>query len=366
MRLIQFRPRSLRRFALSACLFLLTCVAALMVSAAAIADPAPASPFMNLERSEQTGGDGSANEASDDSLGVMTRLLIMQHQLQQGLNARIRALHQHSGPETAWLLIVASFVYGFVHAAGPGHGKMVIGSYLLSHPGRLRSGLLLSWLAALLQALTAVVLVFGLITIAGMLSRDALASAATAELLSFGLIALLGMALVARAARRLIGTTRQGAATPKPDQHAHAHGHAHQHHHALDAAGNCCGHAHHVVPSDGGRWPMVATVLAVGSRPCTGAVLVLLGTHLLGLWLAGIIAVFAMAVGTALAISLLATLAVHARSLALRLVGQRVGSDRLQAIGDVLALIGGLVILTIGALLVLGAWTSPGPVLVRF
>jgi nickel/cobalt transporter (NicO) family protein len=286
-----------------------------------------------------------------ESPGVMARLLAVQYQLQQTLNQRIRALHQRAGPEAAWLLIVASFGYGVMHAAGPGHGKLVIGSYLLSHPGRLRAGLLLSLAASLLQALTAVLLVFGLIHLAGLLGRDALAQVATAELFSFVLVAGLGAALSLRAARRLFAGRAGASVAP--------HGHA-------PAGEPCCGHAHHVGPETEGRWPMIATVLAVGSRPCTGAVLVLVGTHLLGLWVAGVVAVVAMALGTALAISVLAALAVHARGLALTIAARRFGGPAgLRRLADALALLGGLLIFAVGVLFVLGALVTQTPLLYR-
>jgi High-affinity nickel-transport protein len=52
-----------------------------------------------------------------------------------------------------------SFVYGVFHAAGPGHGKAVICSYLLANEETWRRGVVLSFASALLQAATAVAIV---------------------------------------------------------------------------------------------------------------------------------------------------------------------------------------------------------------
>ena len=52
-----------------------------------------------------------------------------------------------------WLLVGLSFAYGIFHAAGPGHGKAVISSYMLANEVALRRGILLSFVSAFLQAL---------------------------------------------------------------------------------------------------------------------------------------------------------------------------------------------------------------------
>lgn len=46
--------------------------------------------------------------------------------------------------------------------------------------------------------------------------------------------------------------------------------------------------------------------LAVGIRPCSGAILVLVVANGLGLWAAGILAAYVMALGTAATVALLA------------------------------------------------------------
>lgn len=57
------------------------------------------------------------------------------------------------------MLIALSFVYGVFHAVGPGHGKAVIVTYLGSHKESLSRGALISFLAALFQAIVAIILV---------------------------------------------------------------------------------------------------------------------------------------------------------------------------------------------------------------
>ncbi len=62
-------------------------------------------------------------------------------------------------------------------------------------------------------------------------------------------------------------------------------------------------------------------ILAVGVRPCSGAIIVLVFALSQGLFLAGVAATFVMALGTGLTVASLAVLAVSARSVAIRLSG---------------------------------------------
>ena len=58
-----------------------------------------------------------------------------------------------------WTLLALSFPYGIVHAAGPGHGKAVVSSYLLATRQTLRNGIVLAFMASLAQAVGAIALI---------------------------------------------------------------------------------------------------------------------------------------------------------------------------------------------------------------
>jgi nickel/cobalt exporter len=64
-----------------------------------------------------------------------------------------------------------------------------------------------------------------------------------------------------------------------------------------------------------------SAVAAVGLRPCSGALIVLTFAFLNGLWVGGILSVLAMAVGTGITVALLATIAVTAKNVAVKLAG---------------------------------------------
>ncbi|MFW5680571.1 MAG: nickel/cobalt transporter [Pseudomonadota bacterium] len=265
-------------------------------------------------------------------------------EIQRSLHARLAAALdavRTGGLGAAWPLVALSFGYGVFHAAGPGHGKIVISTYLATHESRLPPALRLTAAAALAQAVTAIVAVHTAVTLLGFGLRQARTEVDRLESLSFALVALLGALLTGRALRALWRRRR-----------------------APDRACASCGH-HHPPPvsstSGGGRWAALGVVASVGLRPCTGAVVVLLLAYAGDLRLVGIVAVLAMAVGTALTTGALASLAVLARRTAVRLVAWLPdGGGRLALALDVAALLGGLVILALGGLL-LDASLQPAP-----
>lgn len=222
-----------------------------------------------------------------------------------------------------WVLGGLSFLYGIFHAAGPGHGKVVISSYVLANETQLRRGLMLSVLSALLQSVVAVVLV---LIAAGLLGLTSVAMSDVANwigIASYGLVILLGLWLVAR---KVFGWGHQHS---HADMAHKAHGHLHEHdehghaHHQHDHHHDHSDHAHIVGPgaTTGSLREQLGVVLAVGLRPCSGALVVLVFALSQGLLPAGIAAVLLMGAGTAITVATLATLAVSAKGLARRVGG---------------------------------------------
>jgi ABC-type nickel/cobalt efflux system permease component RcnA len=237
----------------------------------------------------------------------------------------------------AWTLMLLSFGYGVFHAAGPGHGKAVISAWLLATENELHRGVLIALLSAVIQAMTAILIVSILLVAVASVGAAARDVAGVLESASYGLIALMGLYLVWTALR--------------PHGHAH-HGHDHHDHH-----GHECTHPH--VPEAKqmkGAWSLTkafSLAFAVGIRPCTGAILVLIFANALGLYWAGIASTFAMAVGTFLTVSAIAAIAVYSKKLAMRLARQ---DDRwLDWLAFALRFAGGAAIAGLGAILFLGS-----------
>lgn len=241
-----------------------------------------------------------------------------QRDFQNRIAGSLRALRAGE-PGAIMALMLVCFAYGFFHAIGPGHGKILVGGYGLARktPWLRLGGVAL--LSSLGQAVTAIVLVYGAISLL-QLGRDSLIGVAekTMAPLSYGAIAAIGLWLLLRGARKLWRATGVGSqgghdlggSTEPTSGHGHArshsHSHSHDHNHDHGASEVCsdCGHRHgpsleEVSGLQTWREAMVL-IAGIAVRPCTGALFVLVITWQMGIALAGIAGAFAMALGTAL------------------------------------------------------------------
>ncbi|KKB80469.1 hypothetical protein VW35_06775 [Devosia soli] len=243
----------------------------------------------------------------------------LQDQQRAFYGAMTRSLDALRNDWTAfWVLGGLSFLYGIFHAAGPGHGKVVISSYVLANEHQLRRGIALSAVSALLQSLVAIAFV---LVLAGLLRLTSTAIGDAAHwvgVLSYGLVAALGAWLVIR---KIFGLGHHHHHAPEARQDIW-HDHAHEdHHHDHDHPE----HMHHAVsPADlSGNWrEQLGVVLAVGLRPCSGALVVMVFALSQGLLAAGVASVLLMGLGTAITVAVLASLAVGAKGLLGRLGGE--------------------------------------------
>jgi nickel/cobalt transporter (NicO) family protein len=295
-----------------------------------------------------------------------------------------------------WGLMGVSFVYGIFHAAGPGHGKAVISSYLLANEETWRRGVALSFASALLQAMTAVALVTVAAVLIGATAKVMGDAVRVIELVSYTLIVLVGARLLWVKGRALIRTwhTLRSGAGPKEaacrvertsddshhcdhhdhghhHDHDHEHGHAHDRHEAAHAHQHAhehdteegvlpWGHAHGPEPEElagpGGWRRGLSAIVAVGLRPCSGAIIVLVFALAQGLFLAGVASTFVMGLGTAMTVSAIASLAVGAKTVARQLAVTRAGYGTLALRGVEVG--AALVVMLFGLLLLTGTIAS--------
>lgn len=238
-----------------------------------------------------------------------------QRQVQGTLAGAIRAL-RGGQPGALAALMAVCFLYGVVHAAGPGHGKMLIGGYGLASRVRLAPLAGIALAASLAQAAAAVVLVYAGVWLAGW-TRERLTGVADAVLLplSYAAFAGIGAWLVWRGARTLArsraAARHDGHRPAMPDRH-HDHAAAHDHDHGPD-----CGHRHGPTLDEidrvSGLRDAALLVGGIALRPCTGAIFLLLLTWQMGIGAAGILGAFAIGLGTASVTLVVAGLAVWAR-----------------------------------------------------
>jgi ABC-type nickel/cobalt efflux system permease component RcnA len=273
--------------------------------------------------------------------GIFGWILAKQSEFYREMSSTIRAAK--SDGSAVWTLLGISFAYGIFHAAGPGHGKAVISSYLVANEETARRGIVLSFASAMLQALVAVALVAVLAWLLSSTAKTMCSAEKAIEIVSYGLIAAFGARLVWTKGG---GFMRALQAKPVPAMAVvrhHDHGHAHHHHdhlhghdhHSHDHAHHDhahgqghvhdehCGHSHGPTPDQlagpGGWQRGLGAIFAVGLRPCSGAILVLVFALAQGLFWAGIAATFVMGLGTAITVATIAVVAVSAKGLARRL-----------------------------------------------
>jgi nickel/cobalt exporter len=300
--------------------------------------------------------------------GIVGWLLTKQSEFYRAMSATIKAAK--SDGSAVWTLLAISFAYGIFHAAGPGHGKAVISSYLVANEETAKRGIVLSFVSALMQALVAVLIVGIGAWVLNVTAKTMCSTERWVEIASYGLIAAFGARLVWSKGRGFIRALRPSLPAAGPQlamahasasahmhdhhghdhhhDHGHAHAHAHGHSHAAHAEAHAhahhdhghthvhdehCGHSHGPTPDQlagpGGWTRGLSAVFTVGIRPCSGAILVLVFALAQGMFWAGIAATFVMGLGTAITVATIAIIAVSAKGLAARFAGGRDGSGAL-------------------------------------
>lgn len=341
----------------------LCCLAALAAIVALAVDPALAQ--MAQRPFAVPGGEGGGR-----ATGIAGWLLSEQAALNHLMTANVKALH--SDGTAVWELLGLSFAYGVFHAAGPGHGKALIASYMLANERALRRGIVLAFLAAILQAFVAIALVSVAALLFNATSAQMNRAANVVEIASYLGIAAIGGWLVWTKGHalaqtiRLVLTNRSALASASifadaPWRPALAIGAASQYRAESPGVATAseaeCGHLHAPDPAqlgDGFSWRgAAATVVAAGARPCSGAILILVFALAQGLYAAGVGSALAMALGTALTTGALASLAVYAKAVAVRFA--RGDFSRTILIARTLELLAALVVLAFGLALLFGA-----------
>ncbi|MES0133737.1 nickel/cobalt transporter [Mesorhizobium sp. M0016] len=367
--------------------------------------------FLGQAHAQSSLGIG-VNDGMAPTTGPFAHILmwinLRQQEFYRALAAAMKAMREDGSK--MWLLIGLSFAYGIFHAAGPGHGKAVISSYMVANEVALRRGILLSFVSALLQGLTAIlVMLLGYFVLRG--TAISMTDAAWfMEIMSYVFVTLFGAWLLWRKLGPTVlrwfgkapaynlsaahaGHSHGGHSHAAHSHAAHAHSHAlhvhhdhshdhhdhaahdhdthdHSHHdhahhdhaahdHPAGEVCDTCGHSHAPDPAllSGDRfdWRTAwSAVAAVGVRPCSGALIVLSFALLNGLWLGGLLSVLAMSIGTAITVSALATIAVTAKNWAVYFAGDGRMGNRIHTVVE----IGGAAFVFLFGLLLLSASLS--------
>ncbi|UPJ63807.1 nickel/cobalt transporter [Bradyrhizobium sp. 191] len=288
--------------------------------------------------------------------GLTGWIFAQQAAFYRSLSGFIRASKEDGA--AMWSLFGISFLYGVFHAVGPGHGKAVISSYLVANEETWRRGVVMSFASAGIQSVVAIVVVAIAAVLLGATAKAIGLTVHLVEIVSYGLVILIGLRLLYVKGRGFLlacrelkwtqapvlslasghsGNTfplhppRLGAMTMRGRQCMvdgcadHERGfHCHDERHA-----SAWGHAHGPEPAElagAGGWRRgLSAVVAVGLRPCSGAIIVLIFALAQDLFWTGVGATLLMGLGTAVTVAAIATLAMSARQIASRLAKARAG-----------------------------------------
>ncbi|XQS16537.1 nickel/cobalt transporter [Citrobacter telavivensis] len=278
---------------------------------------------------------------------VMVNSIVWQREVNQQMSVLLKAVAA-SPAQAGGSLLLFSFLYGVLHALGPGHGKVVITTWLATHPSKLKSSIGLTLASSLLQGLVAIGLVVVVLSILQLPARQLHLSGFWLEKGSYALVGILGLLLCWRALKKLHALLRKPRFTTFTPHHVH-----HE---------NCgCGHQHLPHPEQlhhGDDWrARLMIILSMGMRPCSGAIMVLLFSKVIGVFYWGIASALAMAAGTSLTITSLALLVHSFRTLAVRLSGNRAPVLWRQVGWSTLALTGGVILVVAAGVM----WMSAVP-----
>ena len=344
----------------------------------------------------QTPFGGQRPPMNEQAGGVIGWLLAKQSEFYREMSSTIRAAKTDGS--AVWALLAISFAYGIFHAAGPGHGKAVISSYLVANRETARRGIALAFVSAMLQSLVAVLIVAIGAWLLNITAKTMCGAEKVIAIASYGLIAAFGARLVWTKGANFIRALQVHPPVPAlalasvSASHSHAghdhaghdhaghdhtghdhvhhqhshfdahhdhshddHGHAHDHDHSGHVHDEHCGHSHGPEPAQlagpGGWRRGLSAVFTVGIRPCSGAILVLVFSLAQGLFWAGIAATFVMGLGTAITVATIAIIAVSAKGLARRMTAGRDGSGALMMRGIEFGAAGLVLLFGLGLLL---------------
>ena len=276
-------------------------------------------------------------EAAPTTNGIGGLIIMAQAQFYAALTASVIAIKANGSGLLSLSLV--GFLYGIFHAAGPGHGKALISSYVLSRGRSFSLGISLSVSAAFMQAISAILLISVLAIALNATTTTINSAAHSIELGSFGLIAFIGLLLVwwkAGHLTELFNYRREQEHASHPT------------------------HALNLQPAGTGDWrEFIGIVCGAGFRPCTGAIILLIFSLSQGLFLAGVIGTFAMALGTAMTTGTIASFAVLGKGMLLKATSKR-GIGGAITIASI-ELLAAAFILSFGVILYTGLWMGRLP-----
>lgn len=191
-------------------------------------------------------------------------------------------------------LYVAAGTYGLIHAAGPGHGKALIGAVGVGSGIQHRPLVGIAFISSLCQSIWAIAITYSALWLLTDIAPHISGLAATyLDPISYAAIAAIGLWLVYKGIRAILPTSHN----------AHCG----------------CHHHHDTLPTLNTVRDRAVLCASIAIRPCSGAIFLLVIAWQMGIALHGAVAVLCMGLGTALFTAGVALASVSARNQAAQL-----------------------------------------------
>lgn len=260
--------------------------------------------------------------------GFIQALLNNINELQRELNSTLsslsRKINQEKDISVFFLLLGIALFYGFIHALGPGHGKVIMVSYALSNPLKAKQGVLLGGFIAVIHTFSAILLVSILYYILkSTYSGYSQEPKRIISLISYGLIAGMGAFLIIKTVFIDILKLQKNNDNLEIKS---------------DEKNNKIQN-------------LILPALIIGLIPCEGAVLILIFAISIDSYWLGILLTISMSIGMALTISIIGITAIYSKKGALKLISVQTGTVKIISIA--IQFLGAIIILFFGLLLFL-------------
>ncbi len=248
----------------------------------------------------------------------MRQISVLQHKINQKITELSKQIKEKKSPKPILIILFVTFIYGMVHALGPGHGKTVTFSYFLSERAEVKKGIMVGTIIGFLHAGSALILVLILyFIIQQSFLRPIEDLSRIIKLISYALITAIGLFLLLKATIALWRKEKNAGKSTYEKS----------------------------VTTKG----IIPFAIAVGIIPCTGAVIVLLFSISMGILGIGIISTLCMALGMATTISLVGVLTILAKKGVTKFIINRTKVSSI--LQTALSIIGALLLTLLGILL---------------
>lgn len=234
------------------------------------------------------------------------QLVIYQYQLNNYISTTIRSINDENSLTTSLLILGIAFVYGLIHAIGPGHGKALVAFYFTSNKSNYKKAFKMGYMIAIFHAFSALIFTFGIFLIFKTMFRQNFNDFShIAMKISAVMIILVGLYLIFHAWKHKNEKDKNIKVSKKSE---------------------------------------VVVAFSAGIVPCPGVMTIVLFCIVLKHYLLGVLAAIFMSIGMGFTISLAGILSIYAN---------KKSNNFLKTKGYILEIFSGVLILLLGLFLVL-------------